>query len=425
MKSTTRFQLSLMMFLQFFVWGAWYGQLSKYLFAINFTGEQVGYIYASFSVAMIFSPFFVGMLADRFFAAQKVLGVLNLMGALLLYLLTTIKQYDLFLGVMLLYCLTFAPTIALTSSIALRQMKNAEKEFPLIRVLGTVAWIAVTNLVGFMGWGDKVDIFYVSMITSAVLGFYAFTLPDTPPTIKGPVSAANIVGKDAFVLFRDRSFTIFFLASVLICIPLSFYYAMANPSITDAYRDAFITANPGKQLPETFFVENKMSLGQASEVLFMLLLPFAYSRFGIKNILIIGLLAWIVRFICFGYGNAQSGEWMLYMGIILHGMCYDFFFVSGMIYTDYKAGEKIKSQAQGLISLATYGIGMLIGSVLSGIVKDNYTTGTGTDAITNWTGVWMVPAGIALAVLILFVLFFKDNKKVAPKITDAETVAVV
>jgi nucleoside transporter len=425
MKLTTRFQLSLMMFLQFFVWGAWYGQLSKYLFAINFTGEQVGYIYASFSVAMIFSPFFVGMLADRFFAAQKVLGVLNLMGALLLYLLTTIKQYDLFLGVMLLYCLTFAPTIALTSSIALRQMKNAEKEFPLIRVLGTVAWIAVTNLVGFMGWGDKVDIFYVSMITSAVLGFYAFTLPDTPPTIKGPVSAANIVGKDAFVLFRDRSFTIFFLASVLICIPLSFYYAMANPSITDAYRDAFITANPGKQLPETFFVENKMSLGQASEVLFMLLLPFAYSRFGIKNILIIGLLAWIVRFICFGYGNAQSGEWMLYMGIILHGMCYDFFFVSGMIYTDYKAGEKIKSQAQGLISLATYGIGMLIGSVLSGIVKDNYTTGTGTDAITNWTGVWMVPAGIALAVLILFVLFFKDNKKVAPKITDAETVAVV
>jgi nucleoside transporter len=304
-------------------------------------------------------------------------------------------------------------------------MKNAEKEFPLIRVLGTVAWIAVTNLVGFMGWGDKVDIFYVSMITSAVLGFYAFTLPDTPPTIKGPVSAANIVGKDAFVLFRDRSFTIFFLASVLICIPLSFYYAMANPSITDAYRDAFITANPGKQLPETFFVENKMSLGQASEVLFMLLLPFAYGRFGIKNILIIGLLAWIVRFICFGYGNAESSEWMLYMGIILHGMCYDFFFVSGMIYTDYKAGEKIKSQAQGLISLATYGIGMLIGSVLSGIVKDNYTTGTGTDAITNWTGVWMVPAGIALAVLILFVLFFKDNKKVAPKITDAETVAVV
>ena len=305
---------------------------------------------------MIISPFIVGMLADRFFSAQKVLAILNLIGAALLFYLTTITDYGTFYVVMLLYCLTFAPTIALTSSIALRQMDYPEKQFPAIRVLGTIGWIAVTNLIGYMGWGDKVTIFHVSMVTSIAIGLYAFTLPNTPPTIKGPVSVGQIVGKDAFVLFKDRSFAIFFIASVLICIPLSFYYAMANPSITDAYKAAFIASNPGTELPKTFFVENKMSLGQASEVFFMLLIPFAYRRLGIKWILILGLVAWIIRFLFFGYGNATSGEWMLYAGILLHGICFDFFFVSGMIYTDLKAGPKIKSQAQGLISLATYGL---------------------------------------------------------------------
>jgi nucleoside transporter len=292
----------------------------------------------------------------------------------------------------------------------MRQMSNPEKEFPAIRVLGTIAWIAVTNLVGYMGWGDKNTIFYVSMITATVMGLYSFTLPNTPPVAKGPVSIGHIVGKDAFVLFKDRSFAIFFFSSVLICIPLSFYYAMANPSITDAYKAAYIAAHPGQALPETFFVENKMSLGQASEIFFMLLIPFAFKRFGIKNILIIGLVAWIIRFMFFGYGNATSGEWMLYGGIILHGLCFDFFFVSGMIYTDLKAGEKIKAQAQGLISLATYGLGMYIGSVISGYVAKMYTT-EGPEAVVNWTKVWMVPAAIAGVVLLLFVLFFKDNTR--------------
>ena len=416
MKSTTRVQLSLMMFLQFVVWGSWYGQLSKYLFAINFDGVQVGNIYATFSIAMIISPFLVGMLADRFFSAQKVLGVLNLIGAGLLFLLTTITNYDSFYWVMLLYCLSFAPTIALTSSISMRQMSAPEKEFPLIRLMGTIAWIAVTNLIGFMGWGDKSTIFYISMITAIVIGLYSFTLPDTPPTIKGPVGFGQIIGKDAFVLFKDRSFSIFFISSILICIPLSFYYAMANPAITDAYKTAFIDANPGKPLPDTFFVENKMSLGQASEVFFMLLLPLAYRRLGIKWILIVALLSWIVRFLCFGYGNAGPGEWMIYLGILLHGICFDFFFVSGMIYSDQKAGEKIKSQAQGLISLATYGVGMYIGSVVAGYVQKMYTTGTGDNAITNWTSVWLVPAGIAAAVLVLFLLLFNEKKKVTEQV---------
>lgn len=418
MGTQKKVQLSIMMFLQFVVWGAWYGQLSKYLFAIGFSGTEVGNIYATFSIAMIIAPFFVGIIADRFFNAERVLGVLNLIGAAILYSLTQINEYNSFYWMMLLYCITFAPTIALTSSICMRQMTNPAKEFPPIRVLGTIAWIAVTNFVGIMNWGDKVTIFQVSMFTAIAIGLFAFTLPKTPPTMTGPVSLAQIAGKDAFVLFRDRSFAIFFIASVLICIPLSFYYALGNPSITDAYISAFQQANPGAALTDevkkSFYVENKMSLGQFSEIFFMLLLPLAYARFGIKNILIIGLMAWIIRFFFFGYGNADSSEWMLYGGIILHGICYDFFFVSGMIYTDEKAGDKIKSSAQGLISLATYGLGMYIGSVISGYAKDHYTTKVAagaTEAVTtNWTGVWNVPAGIAIVVLLLFLLFFKAEK---------------
>jgi nucleoside transporter len=407
MNQTTRIQLSIMMFLQFFVWGAWYGQMSKYLTEqLHATGDQVGNSYASFSIAMIVAPFFVGMLADRFFRAERVLGVLNILGAAILFFLTRINNPDTFYWVMLIYCLTFAPTIALTSSIAMRHMSIPEKEFPAIRVFGTVAWIAVVNLVGFMGVGDKVTIFQISMISAAILGVFSFFLPPTPPVTSGKVSFAQIIGKDAFVLFKDRSFVIFFLSSILICIPLSFYYTWANPSLTDAYKAALPGADPG-----SFNIENKMSLGQASEVFFMLILPFAYKRFGVKNILIIGLLAWIIRFLLFGYGNASTGAWMFYIAILLHGVCYDFFFVTGQIYTDHKAGEKIKAQAQGLITLATYGIGMFIGSLIAGKVKDMYTTqGDAALAITNWLKVWYVPAGIAAVVLILFLLFFKDRK---------------
>jgi nucleoside transporter len=403
MNFSTQIRLALMMFLQFFVWGSWYGQLGKYMTdSLRATGEQVGNAYAAFSVAMIVAPFFVGMLADRFFAAQKVLAVLNILGAVILYYLSTINDPDLFFWIILLYCLTFAPNIALTSSIALRQMKDPGKEFPPIRVFGTIAWIAVVNLVGFMGVGDKSTIFVISAVSAAVLGVLAFTLPDTPPTATGPASFSQIIGKDAFVLFKDKSFSIFFLSSILICIPLSFYYTWANSSLTDAYKIAF----PGVDAA-SFNIENKMSLGQASEVIFMLLLPLAYRKLGVKNILIIGLIAWIIRFLCFGYGTADTGAWMLYLAILLHGVCFDFFFVTGYIYTDYKAGDKIKSQAQGLITLATYGVGMLIGSVIAGKVKDMYTAGD--PAITSWADVWLVPAGIAAVVLILFIIMFRDN----------------
>ncbi len=392
MKSNVRFQLMAMMFMQFFVWGAWYGQMSKYLFTqLDATGDQVGNAYLAFSLAMIIAPFFVGMIADRYFAAQKVLGVLNLVGAAILFYLIQVQDADTFFWVMLVYCLTFTPCIALTSSIAMRQMTNPGKDFPGIRVMGTVSWIVVTNLVGFWDVGGEATIFEISMVSAVVLGIFSFTLPDTPPTATEKASFAQILGADSFVLFKDRSFLIFFIASVAICIPLSFYYTMANPSLTDSGMTN---------------VENKMSLGQASEVIFMLLIPLAFSRLGVKWMLAAGLIAWIVRFIFFGYGDGGSGEWMLYAAILLHGVCFDFFFVTGQIYTDMKAGPRIKSQAQGLITLATYGIGMGIGSKLSGIVTDMYTV----EGVKNWTSIWMVPAGIASVVLVLFLLFFNDRK---------------
>ncbi len=395
MRTITRIQLMLMMFLMFFTWGAWYGQMGKYLaYSLHATGNQTGNAYATFSIASIIAPFFVGMIADRYFSAQKVMGVLNLIGAGILYLLTQTQDPDTFFWYILAYTMSFAPNLALSSSIAMNQMSQPEKEFPAIRVLGTIAWIVVTNIIGQLGVGDKVTIFEIAMVTSLVLGLFAFILPDTPPKATGKATLSEILGTDAFVLFKDRSFLIFFISSVLVCIPLAFYYAHANLSLTESHMTN---------------VESKMSLGQVSEVFFMLMIPFALSKFGIKKMLIVGLLAWIIRFVCFGYGDGISSEWMLYLAIVLHGVCYDFFFVTGQIYTDNKAGEKIKNAAQGLITLATYGIGMGIGSKISGIVLDTYATQTAAGVIHNWTSVWLVPAGIAAVVLVLFIVFFHDK----------------
>lgn len=407
MKVTTRIQISLMMFMQFCAWGAWYGQMSKYMTQqLQASGDQVGQAYAGFSTAMIASPFFVGVLADRLFSAQKVLGVLNLAGAALLFWLIQVDDPDMFFWVMLLYCFTFAPTLALTSTISMRQMENPEKEFPSIRVLGTIAWIFIVNVIGWLGVGGDVMIFQMTMWFSLGLGVFAFFLPDTLPKAIEPLSIAHILGKDALVLFKDRSYLIFFISSILLCIPLAFYFAWTNPSLTHAYTVAFPDADP-----TTFRVENKMSLGQVSEVLFMLILPLLYHRWGVKKILLIALVAWGVRFVFFGIGNGESMKWMFYIAILLHGICYDFFFVSGMIYTDTKAGDKIKSQAQGLISLATYGVGMFFGSLVAGWVKDYYYSEAGT----NWLGVWMVPTGISVLVLAFVVVFFSDKDRKATK----------
>jgi nucleoside transporter len=398
-----------MMFLEFFIWGSWYVTMGTYLDKVlGATGVQVGAAYSAMAIATIISPFFVGMIADRFFSAQKVLGVLHLVGAALLFYLTQIKNPDTFYWILLLYSLLYAPTLALANSVAFRQMKDPSKEFPSIRVLGTIGWIATGLLI------DKVFsisteqlafTFKMAATASAVLGILSFFLPDTPPKARGTeTNIAKILGADAFVLFRDRSFTIFFIASVLICIPLSFYYSLTNLFLTEAGMKN-VTSN--------------MTLGQISEGVFILLIPFFFKRLGVKWMIALGMIAWAVRFLFFGYGNADAGLWMLFLGILLHGICFDFFFVTGQIYTDSKAGLNIQSQAQGMITMATYGIGMWIGTLLSGYVKDHYTT----DQIVQWKNVWMVPAMISLGVLLLFILFFNDNRKSATHTGDAPAMA--
>lgn len=408
MRQTTRIQLSALMFLEFFIWGAWYVTMGTYLDKIlHADGIQVGAAYSAMAIATIISPFFVGMIADRYFAAQKVLGVLHLAGAVLLYYLTTIDNPSSFYWVLLLYSLLYAPTLALANSVAFRQMSDPGKEFASIRVLGTIGWIAtgwMLDRVFKINTAELAFTFKLAAGASLVLGLLGFFLPDTPPKAKGTSATfSQILGSDAFVLLKDRSFIIFFIASVLICIPLSFYYSFTNLYLTEA----------GMQN-----VTSNMTFGQFSEAFFILLIPFFFRRLGVKWMIAFGMIAWAIRFLCFGYGDAGPGLWMLYAGIILHGVCFDFFFVTGQIYTDSKAGLAIQSQAQGMITMATYGIGMWIGTLLSGYVKDHYTI----DNVVQWKDIWMVPAAIAAAVLVLFVLFFKDNRRTA---AHAEPVALV
>lgn len=408
MKSTTRLQLSVMMFLEFFIWGSWYVTMSTYLDKVlHADGVQIGAAYSAMAIATIFSPFFVGMIADRFFSAQRVLGVLHLIGAALLYYITTVENPNSFYWILLLYSLMYAPTLALVNSVAFRQMTDTSKEFASVRVLGTIGWIAT-------GWMiDKVlnidpsqyaTTFEMAAVASLLLGLLSFFLPDTPPKARGTQTTfRQILGADAFVLFKDRSFVIFFIASVLICIPLSFYYSFTNLYLEDAGMKN-VTSN--------------MTFGQFSEAFFILLIPFFFRRLGVKWMIALGMIAWAVRFLFFGYGDAGANLWMLFAGIILHGVCFDFFFVTGQIYTDSKAGIKIQSQAQGMITMATYGIGMWIGTLLSGYVKDIYTVNN----VADWRSIWMVPAMIAAAVLVLFLAFFKDNQRTA---VHAEPVEMV
>jgi len=397
MKSTTRIQLSVMMFLQFFIWGAWYVTMGTYLDKVlHASGVQVGAAYSAMAIATIFSPIFVGMIADKFFSAQKLLGVLHIIGGLLLFYLSKIDNPSFFYWIVLLYSLMYAPTLALANSVAFRQMNDPAKEFPSVRFLGTIGWIAVgwmIDRVFKLSTEQLATTFIVAAVASGVLGLLSFTLPDTPPKAKGTKTTfAKVLGADAFVLFKDRSFTVFLIASILICIPLSFYYSFTNLYLTEAGMKN---------------VTSSMTLGQFSEALFILLIPFFFRRLGVKWMIAIGMIAWAIRFLLFGYGDAAENLWMLFAGIILHGVCFDFFFVTGQIYTDSKADIKIQSSAQGLITMATYGVGMWIGTLLSGYVKDYYTV----DKIVTWKSVWLVPAGISVAVLLFFLVLFNEKRK--------------
>ncbi|HLF46234.1 MAG TPA: nucleoside permease [Chitinophagaceae bacterium] len=397
MKPVTRIQLSFMMFLQFFIWGGWFVTMGTYLSAtIKATDPQNALAYGTQSLGAIIAPFIIGLIADRFFSAQKILGVLHVAGAVLMYYISTRTDFASFYPLLLTYMILYMPTLALVNSISFKQMNNPEKEFSFVRVWGTIGWIAAGLLIGWLAWEQKgtlVNTFHLTALISAVLGVFSFTLPNTPPPKAGSKTTfGEIIGWDAIKLLKDRNFLIFFLSSLLICIPLAFYYQETNKFLNEL---------------KVSGAAAKMSLGQMSEMIFMFLMPWFFVRLGVKKMLLLGMVAWIIRYLLFGFGDAGSGMWLLYGGIILHGICYDFFFVTGQIYTDERAGERIRSSAQGMITLATYGVGMLIGFWIAGQISENFKTADGHD----WKNIWLIPAGIAAIVLLLFVIFFKDKKK--------------
>ncbi len=451
MNLTLRLQLSLMMFVQFFVWGAWYVTAPNYLGTIGFTAADFGWTYAVGPIAGMISPFFVGMIADRFFPAQRVFGVMHILGAgVMLFATTMMKSQnpspDTINLIIFGYQLTYFPTLALANTLAMKNISNPEKDFPGIRVLGTIGWIVAGLGLTWLGWEKGVEMFYLTAGASLLLGLYSFTLPHTPPVKEGKVTARQILGLDALVLFKDRNYLIFMLSSLLICIPLAFYYQITS-------RIVEMTGLP---------IGLTMSYGQMSEIFFMLVMPFFFARLGVKWMLAVGMLAWVTRYALFSLGAPDEIRWMIIGGILLHGICYDFFFVTGQIYTDQVAPRQIRAQAQGMLVLFTLGLGMAIGANVAGRIEAQHTPAASSELgrqmvaksaelellrtrmataspaeraamesqaqaleaeknrlrqaelkAIEWAPLWAKPAIFAAVILALFVLFFKNKTAVA------------
>ena len=393
MNKSINIRLSIMMFLEFFIWGCWFVTMGTFLSqSFNSSGAQIGLAYETQSWGAIIAPFIIGLIADRYFDAEKILALIHIIGGGLLFMCSIAMGFESFFPYIL-----YMPTLALVNSISFRQMSDPSKEFPKIRVWGTIGWVVAGLVISYgVGWEASQTLeytFYLAAIVSVILGVFSFTLPKTPPKGKNSSSPSlkEILGLDALKLLNDSKYLIFFISSILISIPLSFYYADAN-----LFLNELGMANAA----------GVMTLGQISEALFILLLPVFLKKYGIKTTLAVGMFAWALRYVLFAFGDTGSNIWMLIFGIILHGVCYDFFFVSGQIYTDFKAGEKYKSAAQGLITLAVYGIGMLIGFRLAGRVTDIYAI----DGGHNWSEIWTIPAIFAFVVFLLFILIYKNEK---------------
>ncbi|MBK8946238.1 MAG: MFS transporter [Ignavibacteriae bacterium] len=392
---SVKIRLGIMMFLQYVIWGAWYVTVGNYMGAIGMT-SVIHWAYTVSPISSIISPFFLGMVADRFFATERVLGVLHIIGgiAILLTPIAAATSPTLFILLLLIHMLAYMPTVGLTNTLAFANLTNQEKEFPVIRVFGTIGWIVAGIFVSKVLGADETSLpLTIAGIVSLFMGFFSFTLPHTPPPAKGEkTSFRKIIGIDAIKKLNTKSFMIFIISSFLISIPLAVYYAYAPVYLNET----------GIQNPA--FV---MSFGQMSEVLFILIMPMLFPILGVKKMLLTGMGAWALRYLLFALGADDSIAWMIITGVILHGICYDFFFVAGFIYVDKTAPSDIRNQAQGFIILATYGLGMLIGSQIAGLLFNNLITG---NSLIEWQNFWFIPAIFATLVMIFFGIMFKENK---------------
>jgi nucleoside transporter len=397
-------RLGAMMFLEFFIWGAWYTTIAVYM-TNHGMGTLTFWPYTVNPIAAIAAPFFVGLVADRYFATQKALGTLHLIGGVVLLATPgTSSNPTLFIVMLLVYNLCYMPTLGLTSSLAFHHIEDQERQFPRIRVWGTIGWIIAGLFISFvltpmLAEGVKAEQtawpLYIAGAMSILLGFYSFTLPHTPPSGAGKaVSFRSIAGLDAMEQLGSRSFWVFIVSALLICIPLAAYYN---------YTQLFLEAAQVKNIAAT------QTLGQMSEMLFMLAMPLMFRRLGVKWMLVLGMSAWVVRYALFASAAPNAVFWMIALGILLHGVCYDFFFVTGQIYVDKKSTPAIRGQAQGFFVLVTYGVGMLIGAQIAGNVYNRFLAGAAALTLPQWNRFWWLPAGFALAVTLFFTLAFHDR----------------
>ena len=393
MTPTLYIRLATMVFLHYFVWSCWYNTMAVYLGKLNFTGTQIGLAYGTTAIGALVSPFLIGVIADRYVPAQRLLGVLHLLGAGLLWWISQQTSFSIFYPSLIVYTLTYMAGHGLINTITLTHAPNPAKWFPIVMAAASAGWIAAANVINFAKLADNNGMFTLACGVAVAIALYSFPLPNTPPKgDAGPVSASKLLGLDALKLFKDRSFAVFMFCSFLICIPLSFYFTW-----TGAFLSEMNVAD----------YASKMTLGQVSEVGFLLLLPVLLPFLGAKRIMILGMAAWAVRFALFAYFHEQpTATWMVLGGILLHGMCYDFIFVMGRMYVDKAAGDSLRASAQGLHAVFTLGAGMFVGSWLSGVVAQNYTNAAG---VHDWKSIWLVPAIMSAALIPIFLALFRER----------------
>lgn len=398
-----KFRLGTMMFLQYAIWGAWAPVLSAYLKeTLGFTGFQFGVIYSMLPLATIIAPFIGGQIADRYFPSQKVVGLLQLIGGALLIIVSNVTEYRTMMWLMLFYCLLYAPTLALTNSIAFINLKKPEKDFGIIRVWGTIGWI-VAGLV-LMGWRftsksfESIafggDTFLLAGIFSIIMGIQSFFLPHTPPKKESTKPWAFL---EAIKMMKEKNFAIFIIIAFVVATELMFYYILTAPFLTSEKIGLTEAAVPGV-----------MVIAQVAEIFVLaILLPYLITRIGIRSILVIGVLAWPARYIIFAIGKPS---WLVIASLSLHGFCFVFFFAAAFIYVDMVSPRNIRHSAQSLITLVTYGIGNYIGSLFAGWIHDHFTIGE----VTNWTAVFLVPCILTILCALAFLLFFRPRQTTLP-----------